>query len=638
MGITRKQLEIVIVLLSGCFLASLNQTFLSPALPSIMADMHVNATTAQWLASGYTLVEAVIIPLNAWFLGRFSPRRLFIAAMCMFGAGSLVASIAPVFGVLLLGRVMQACATGVMVPMVFTLVLLTFPVESRGGAMGIVGLIMSFAPAIGPSTSGVIVDHLGWRILFLIVVALAVLIAIAAIFFLHPEEKFHRVSFDLPSVVLLLVGMVLLLYGLATFSSGVAWISALFIAVGIVLLLLFSRRQLHLEQPMLQISVLKTRQFRTAVIIAMLLQASLIGCGLVMPLYVQNVLDKSATVTGMLMLPGALIGAACGVIAGRIFDKCGVRKVVMCGGIVMAVAGIGLSFFGYTTSILVIAIPYTIIAIGVQFIITPTNTWGINSLPNEKIQHGNAISSSFMQIGASIGTAFIMGLTAFGPVFAPDADPKYQGYMGDHIAFIGTSALLIIVFLIILLFERDKKTDKAPAAAAQPGEEVAVGAVREIRDWTVEDVMDKRCACVREDATVGQAMALLSESGSSGIPVVDADNHVVGFVSDGDVMKYLGSEDFTFTDGRIVYRVDAEDDFQERLDTLRELNVMRIATKRVVVVGTDDPLEDACRTLADKRIKKVPVVEDDCLVGTLSRRNVVRALATANEEPPEWIK
>lgn len=167
MGLTKKQYTMICVFLAGALLAVLNQTLLSPALPVIMTDMQIDATTVQWLTSGYSLVEAIIIPLSAYLLGRFSTRKLFIIGISLFAIGSFLAAIAPVFGVILLGRMFQAAATGIVMPMTFTVILLIFPREKRGQAMGIVGLVIGFAPAIGPSLSGVLVDSVGWRALFI---------------------------------------------------------------------------------------------------------------------------------------------------------------------------------------------------------------------------------------------------------------------------------------------------------------------------------------------------------------------------------------------------------------------------------------------------------------------------------------
>ena len=378
MGLSRNEKVMVIVLLAGTLLVVLNQTFLSPALPTIMADLAVDATTVQWLTSGYALVEAVVIPLNAFFVGRFSTRRLFMGGLSMFALGSLVAAAAPAFPVLLLGRVMQACGTGVVMPMVFTLIILLFPRERRGSAMGIVGLVISFAPAVGPSISGILIDSVGWRALFVIVVVLAIAVVIVAGFFLENRKGFERASFDVPSVILLACGMVGLLYGLSTFASGNPVVSALLMIVGLALLGVFARRQLALESPMLRVGVLKIREYRIGAIAVALLQAAVFGgCSVVVPLYIQGVLGESATVSGLVMLPGAAIGAGMSVVAGRLFDNYGARAIALSGGAVAALAACGLAACGIDTSIIIVAVPYTLMVIGVQCVMMPINTWGI---------------------------------------------------------------------------------------------------------------------------------------------------------------------------------------------------------------------------------------------------------------------
>ena len=260
MGLTRNQVVIVAILLAGATLVVLNQTLLSPAYPSIMADLQADATTVQWLTSAYSLVEAIAIPLSAFLIGRFPTRKLFIAGVSVFALGSLMAAFSPFFGILLLGRIFQAAATGVVMPMVFTVILLIFPREKRGSAMGIVSLVIGFAPAVGPSLSGLLVESVGWRSLFMLVTALAVLIVVLAIVFLKSYGEFEPTSFDKPSVALCSLGLLGLLYGLATITSAtnIAIPIALIVA-GAILLTFFVRRQLRLEVPLLKVDVLKSR-------------------------------------------------------------------------------------------------------------------------------------------------------------------------------------------------------------------------------------------------------------------------------------------------------------------------------------------------------------------------------------------
>lgn len=447
------------VLLTGCLLVVLNYTLLAPALPVIMHDMSVNETTVQWLTSVYAMVEAVVIPLNAFLLGRFSTRKLYAGAIALFAIGSAVVSVGPTFAWLLIGRILQACAGGIVMPMVFTLALLTAPRESRGQMMGIVGLVISFAPAIGPPASGALIDIVGWRALFAIVAALGLVIVVISAVLMKDREGFERTSFDVRSIVLSTLGMVGLLYGLSTVtSSPTPWVSALLMAVGAVLLGVFVRRQSTLEVPMLRVETFKSRHFRNAVVVCCLMEAGLIAIDVLLPLVMQNSLGATPTVTGLAMMPAALVGAVSGIVAGRVFDKRGVRAIACAGSALLVASAVGLCFVGIDATVVLVAVLYMVETLGWQFVTTPVNTWGINSLPNEVIQHGNAVLSTLMQVGASFGTAAIVSLTAFGPAFAPaGADAAAVTFAGYHVAFIGCACVMAVVALVVFVGVKDKR-------------------------------------------------------------------------------------------------------------------------------------------------------------------------------------
>lgn len=621
MGLTRQQITMVAVLMAGAVLVVLNQTLLTPALPTIMASLNVSATTVQWLTSGYALVEAVIIPLNAFFLGRFATRKLFIGGMCLFTLGAITCAVAPSFPLLLLGRVMQACATGVVMPTVFTLVLLIFPRENRGAAMGIIGLIISFAPAVGPALSGVLVDHLGWRALFLLVTCLAAVIVVSAIVALKNFEGFKPTSFDVPSIVLLAIGMTSLLYGISTSTSSAdPLVPAILIVLGICVLGLFIRRQLKLDNPILRVNVLKVREFAVITAVITLLEGALIGGAVLFPLYVQNALGASATVSGLIMLPGALIGAAFALISGKLFDRYGVRIITVVGSIVL-VAGAALYVgLGDTTPILIACLSYTVVCIGLQALITPLNTWGLNALPNSEIPHGNAILSTVEQVGSSLGTAFVVSLTALAPLFlSAEASAQQTSYMGCHLAFIGLLGICILVCLGILVFVRDKK--KTPAGDEAEGLRPGID-----RAWLVADLMDREPATLSTEASVADAIAIMKERDTSGVTILDGAGAPAGFLSDGDVLTYLSRHDSSRTDGMSYIILLDSENLPERVASIGALNVMRLATKSVITVNASDAAEDAFKTLAERRIKKVPVMKGDAVVGTLSRRNIIKAL------------
>lgn len=457
MGLTRKDIVQMAVLLAGCLLVVLNYTLLAPALPVIMHEMDVNETTVQWLTSIYAMVEAVVIPLNAFLLGRFPVRRLFAGGFVLFALASAGAAIAPSFGWLLLARIFQAMATGVAMPMVWTLVLLMTPRENRGTIMGLVGLVISFAPAIGPPASGAIIDVLGWRMLFAIVAGISVLVVVLTLALLENRAGFERTSFDIPSIVLSCAGMLGLLYGLSTCtSSDTPAASILLMLAGLALLAVFVRRQRTLEVPMLRVETLATRRFRIAVIVCCLMEGGLIAIDVLLPLYLQNSLGCTPTVTGLAMAPAALVGAVAGIVAGRIFDKRGVRGIALWGAGLLFASAVALCFCGADASVAFVAVVYMVETLGWQFISTPCNTWGINALPNEHIQHGNAVLSTLMQVGSSFGTAALVSLTAFGPVAAPGGGAAAVQLAGYHVAFIGVAVAMGVVALVVVLHVKNK--------------------------------------------------------------------------------------------------------------------------------------------------------------------------------------
>jgi CBS domain-containing protein len=408
-----------------------------------------------------------------------------------------------------------------------------------------------------------------------------------------------------------------------------------------MLLGFFVRRQLKLDVPMLRVQVLESRKFRTVVILIAMLQASLVGGEVIVPIYVQQVLGGTATISGLIMLPGAIIGAFCGLAAGRLFDRFGVRRVVVPGAIAIAVAGFMYTTYAQDTSFLFVTFAFTCMVIGIQFLITPLNTWGVNSLDNKVIQHGNSLSSTTNQVGASFGTALIVSLTGVGAAMAPaGSDALAVVYAGEHVGFMGMCVMLLIVATCIIVFVRDRAGEKAPEVSTQVGDVPGID-----RPWLVSDLMNAGSAFLREGATVRDAIAEMARTETSGLPIVNQQNVVIGFVSDGDILKYLSRQSGFYTDGTNYFQLVELQELHDRFRDLIDLDVMRIATKNVISVQDGDEAETAFKTLSEKRFKKLPVVHDGHLVGAISRRNIISMLthfepmqAEGNEAAPRQLE
>ena len=641
----KNYMPMVAVLLCGALLVVLNATLLSPTLPTIMVQFDVSATTVQWLTSAYTLMEAVVIPLSAYLLGRFSTRKLFFTGIGLFTVFSLVAAFAPNFPVLLVARALQALGGGIVMPMTITLVMLIFPREKRGMAMGLVTLVISFAPAIGPTAGGLLVDFVGWRALFGVVCVLGAVVLVLGVKFVKNYGEFESYPLDVPSVALMMCGMIALLYGISTVTSASnVVIPIVLMVVGLALLALFVRRQLTLEQPMLNLTTLKSAKFRTDVVAIMVLQAAMIGGTVLLPLYVQNVLGYSATVSGLIILPGALLGAGMALVAGRLFDRHGVRGVACAGVTLFALAGVGTTFYAIDSSILFVCLVFTCFSFAAQMITTPLNTWGVNSLDNRLIQHANSLSNSLNQVAGSIGTALLTSLTALGASIAPNASALEQTYAGDHVAFYGLCALSVVCAFIVWVFARDKKAapateaERAAVATAAAGAAVPayVGGYETGRSWTVAEAMDRNPKFVYDNQKVGDAFALFVNTETDGVPVITTDRRVVGYLSDGDVLDYFAEKDMGFSGmAANLYRFVDDERIQDTMGTLLELDAMTLATHKAITLDAGMSLERACAVFTERRLKKAPVVQDGKLVGSLSRRNIMSFIAAKTQGEAE---
>lgn len=624
MGAKKEDLAIGIIMLAGTVLATLNQTALNPALPSIMATMSVDAATVQWLVSAYSLVNAIVIPASAFLMGRFGTRRMFLFAMCLFTLGSFLGAVSTNFGMILAGRILQAMCAGINMPMMFAVLLLIFPRERRGQAMGIVTLAICCAPAVGPTVSGILVDTVGWHGVFWMVFILAACLLVFAAFKLRAYGDFEKTTFDIPSVIMVGFGLLLLLLGISSVNQPqILGYAVIGVIIGIVLLVAFSIRQFKIAVPFLNIKILKTRDFRIAAIVVMLIQATLLGINVIMPLYIQNTLGYSALVSGLVMLPGAVLGGLGSVLAGRLFDRFGVRKSTIPCYVVMILSCVGLVMLNEHSPIIVVAIAYALLLGTLQYANTPMNTWGVNALDNSVIQHSTAITNTFNQIGASISTSALMMVVAMGSAASASAIPAEAAFVGQHWAFWAIFGMVVVAGLIVLGFVRDRTIEPSKVASYVLESMPTPGRVA---DLLAAKVMNSDPYYVKDDATVREALAILVEKKTGGIPVIDDANNVVGFVTDGDIMKYVGRSDNRVLDSTfMLYVAPEEETYAERVEELMNLNIMDIATRKVVAIDEDTPVDSACTLLATQRIKKLPVTSKGKLVGTLSRADIMRS-------------
>lgn len=457
-----KNTLIIGVMLSGAFIAVLNQTILSPALPSIMRELHITAVEGQWLTTAFMLVNGIMIPITAYLIDRFTTRQLFLSSMILFTAGTALAGVAGSFAILLVARILQAMSAGILMPMIQTVILLLFPKEKRGSAMGTVGIVIAFAPAIGPTLAGWMVDAWGWNSVFLVIAPLAAIDVISGFFLLRNVGETGKPELDFLSVIFSTLGFGGLLYGFSA-AGNYGWGHALTLAplaAGIIFFIVFVRRQLNLKTPLLQLRVLETKVFSYATIISMIVNAALIAGTIIMPIYLQNILHFTAMQSGLVMLPGAIIMGIMSPVTGNLFDRFGPRVISVIGLSIMTGFTLFFVFMDETWTFGFLCMIYTVRMFGMSLVNMPITTWGLNSLDNRMIAHGSAINNTARQVAGSIGTAILITIMAMVTALNRNAGEIQATLSGMHAAFcvaFGLSAAALI--MAILFVKKEKRID-----------------------------------------------------------------------------------------------------------------------------------------------------------------------------------
>ena len=455
-------LPLVAVLLTGSFLAILNQTLLITAIPQIMDDLQLTENIAQWVTTIFMLVNGIMIPISAFLMETFTTRRLFLIAMSIFALGTLICAFSFHFPVLMVGRIIQATGAGIMMPLMMTVFMLIFPIERRGTAMGTVGLVISFAPAIGPSLSGWLLEYFHWRALFFIIFPLTVFDLIIAYFVMQNIIKRTFPKVDYFSIILSTLGFGGLLYGFSMAGNmGLAsQIVLISIIIGVCALTLFILRQFKLKQPILEFRVLSNKTYTITTIIGMIAFVSMISSETILPIYMQTMAGFSAFESGLMILPGALIMGIMSPINGRIFDKIGARWLLITGLSILTITTLLLTNLDEHTSFTYLTTVFTIRMFGISMVMMPATTEGLNQLPRRLVPHGTAMTNTMRQVSASIGTAMLITImTSTSNNSSMHVNPEVI-IRGVNIAFYVSTAFALFALVLSFYVKSIAKKEK----------------------------------------------------------------------------------------------------------------------------------------------------------------------------------
>ena len=398
---------ITIILLLSTFISLASQTMMVTALPVIQHDLHVSLNAAQWLTTGYTLIIGIVTPLSSNMYDKFTNRHVFLGIIGTFIVGTLLGCFATNFFTLLLARLIQACASGMLMSFQMTTMISIYPIAKRGSILGLSSLVISAGPAIGPTLAGFILQVLPWRWLFILVLPFMVLAWIGGYFKLANFSQPRDIKIDYLSVLISLIGSGLTLGSLTAFQVNV-WGGLAMLVVGLAVIAGFVKRQLHLTNPMLKVQIFKYSSFRLMTIVGIFAFMVLLGTEQLMPIFTENVTHTGSFVSGLILLPGAICNAIAASIVGRIYDQYGPKRLIITGGVIMLLASVPLVTISRGSSLWVLTVAYAIRMIGNACVFSPALSEAFSQLSRSENSHGTALNNTLRQVFGAVSVTMLV--------------------------------------------------------------------------------------------------------------------------------------------------------------------------------------------------------------------------------------
>lgn len=432
------------IMVFGTFFGVLCSTLMNTALPTFMKVFSVNSSTVQWLTNGYTLVNAIMIPTSSYFIKKFSFRHLFITFSSIFLVGTILGAVANSFMLVIIGRMIQAIGTGMMMPLVNVLAMQYTDKGKQGAVMGIIGLAFNFSPIIGPTLSGIILQYFAWQYLFILILPFIIVVVLLSIFLLPQIETDQDPKFDVTSLIVISLGLLFLLTGFSNigqanlFSFNVLG----FAVIGLALIVLFSFMENRTQSPVINFTIFKHSQFTVATTINMLIVLTMYGNTILLPLMIQMILHKSPLISGLALLPGALLTGFMSPVSGRLFDKYPIRRIVVTGVLIDCFGTFMQAVIDVNASVLMLTLGQMIRQLGLVLILIPIQTHALSALPKKYISDGVATFNTLRQIAASFGTAIIIAVITL-------ADKVITGSSVNQVVGIQAGFLACLAFLLV---------------------------------------------------------------------------------------------------------------------------------------------------------------------------------------------
>lgn len=601
----RKPILILIVAAFAAFLATFNETFLNIAFTPIMQDFGVSVSTVQWLTTAYMLGAAIMVPISAFMFRRFSTKPLFLFTVGILIVGSVICALASNFTILLSGRIIQSLGTGMLIPIGMNMTMSVVPKEKIGTYMGIMGAATTLGPSLSIISAGVLLSLSTWKILFWTFTGLTVILFILGVIILGKMPKNGKVTLDVLSVIFISLSLIGMLYGMSTIFSGNLLVAVIALFIGIIFLTLFVKRQGKIKEPLISLKPLTIKPFKIGIVSNMCALMLVFAMNIIMPLYIQNALGVSALIASLTLFPAIILSCVISPIAGKLYDKNGAKRIIPFGFLLIAIFALLLGLTRNFNFLWLIAILYAPIIIGSALIIGPAQSFALSSLDRKLNPHGVTMISTGFQIAGCIGSSLFTGIYSLTLKLEMDKGNNEALSMAFFVTVIAAAIFAVISFLITLSIKKIE------------------GNKLKVEHLTLASIMKKDVFTVNENNTLLEVMNVITEKKISGVPVTSK-GKLTGFISDGDIMRYLSKAHPLFINVYSFAAISEENGFDEKLEALMKAKVKDVMKKKVTTVDINTSLEEVCKILNERHLKKVPVMDNGKMAGIINRSNITK--------------
>ncbi|MDR1782329.1 MAG: DHA2 family efflux MFS transporter permease subunit [Bacilli bacterium] len=436
------------IVMIGMIIMLSNNSIINMLIPTIVRDLKINLSTAQWLSTGFILVCGVLVPLSAYLVRRFTYKQLFHCSLVIFIVGSFICGLSTSFSFLFIGRIIQSIGTGISMPLALNIITDVFPISKRGTVMGIYGLGLILAPAVAPSLGGLFISFLDWHILFLIMGIFEVLVLIGSFVFFKYRNEVIKLKFDTLGFIYSTLGFGFLLYGISTENIIILVLSALILAI-------FVKHCLNQkDNALLNVNCFKDFNFSYALIINIIFTMAMYSGMLLMPMYLQNIRGFSPMNAALLLLPGSLVMGLLGVFTGRIYDRYGIKYLAIIGSLIMCSVTFMFSHLSMNTSQHHIMFIYLVRSIGVASVISPIASAGLVTINRDMFPDANALTNTIKQISGSVGSSLSVVVMSIASSHSTINNINLRSLHGINIAFLFMTFLALISVILAIFYKK----------------------------------------------------------------------------------------------------------------------------------------------------------------------------------------